>query len=99
MADFLRVSDVLAEFPNPAAVTVREITERFQTHYRVASQARALAIDFVTMQHYQRTLGLSRTEAEHLSSLVRPDHTPNGVRRKDMFFARPHGRINRGEGR
>jgi hypothetical protein len=92
VADFLRISDVVSEFPNPARVPVREIMDRFRTNRRVASQARALAIDFVTMQHYQRTLGLSRTEAEHLSSLVRPDHTRNGVKKGQETFANGRGR-------
>lgn len=87
MADFLRVSDVLAAFPNPAKVPVKAIREKFGATFPVASQARALAIDFVTMRHYEKTLGLSRMEAEYLSSLLRPDHTRNGVSSKQRTRA------------
>lgn len=78
MTDFLRVSELLEAFPNPAAVTVQAIRDRFGVCRPVAGQARALAIDLVMVQHLQRTLGVSRCEAEALYQMDRPTHTKNG---------------------
>lgn len=47
MSDFLRVSEVLAAFPDPTRVRLREIRERFGSTMAIASTAKKLAIDYL----------------------------------------------------
>lgn len=70
MSDFLRVSEVLAAFPNPKLVRLQTIRERFGVTLAVASFCRKLAIEFVEVRQHEAR-GLSRQQAEAMVAINR----------------------------
>lgn len=75
---FVAISDLLRVFPDPARTPIRDIRDRFGVCYATASQARALAIDYLEVRTLAQTLGVSQAEAEEWVALRRRPMTKHG---------------------
>lgn len=77
---FLAISDLLRAFPDPAHTPIRDIRDRFGVCYATASQARALAIDYLEVRTLAQTLDVSQAEAEEWMATRRKPSGPYGRR-------------------
>lgn len=77
---FLSISVLLHTFPEPSRTPIRDIRDRFGVCYATASQARALAIDYLEVRTLAQTLGVSQAEAEEWMATRRKPSGPYGRR-------------------
>lgn len=69
MSDFVRISEVVDEFPDPRQVSVRKLAKRYHVHWSTAFEIRQRAVVCAEERAFRATHGVTRAEWEAARAL------------------------------